>query len=108
MRQDCLDLWPRPNRRLYSFLPWSSGWGERGWRPFATRQVGVGESVREDRLSAIRGDTGRVQDGGLGLPGTQGVLRALSPGPIVPHEGHALPLLTRVCAGLGLGRCEQI
>lgn len=82
--------------------------GDRGWRPFAKRQVGVGESVREDRLSATRGDTGRVQDDGLGLPGAHGACRALGPGPIVPHEGHALPLLARACAGPGPGRCEQI
>lgn len=38
-----------------------------------------------------RSDTGRVQDGGLGLLGARAVCRALAPGPIVPHEGHALP-----------------
>jgi hypothetical protein len=70
---------PAPVVPSIHFSPVTTAEGDCGWRPFAVRQVGVGESVREDLLSATRGDTGRVQDGGLGLPGAQGACRALGP-----------------------------
>lgn len=64
-RRTALACGPAPIGDSIHFSPGAMAEGDRGWRPFAVQQVGVAESVREDRLSATRGDTGRIRMVGL-------------------------------------------